>query len=288
MKRQNREMILPGNHSKGSPSSSGARAAIPASRDEEPYLSAPSLADSSEFHSKNSIDECSTKAGDENALWGHLGLTFPDAAHTKWYPVNSRQACLIRGKLASPVVANWVLVETLNNRLVAFRPTSAQRIWLLDDDCDAPEGDWHREGVFYDADGRSAEFYSALSDWIDDKRTRKDRFSEHHTDGVRTEVLNALEKVGVVDDPEEVADRFRRTIIHFAAGRRTVAYITKPENLSELIFKIEDAEDDEFVEISSVEEEFYSYYSLSMLRMIEIPKSELEPKVRSASKSRPR
>lgn len=235
-----------------------------------------------ELNRKNLATNAFETIGDGSVLWGHLGLLFADTASTKWYPVNEREASLIGRKLAAPNVPTWILAETLNNRFVAFRPSCVQLTWLLNDDCDAPEGNWDRESVFLDFDGRSTEFYEAVADWAADELWGSDNFAEKHSDAIRCEVLSMLKMKGLIDDPEKVSEALRQTTIHFAAGD-VMSYVADPRNLSELVFKAEDAENNDYFEISCADGEFIRYYNSSMLRMIEFPKSELLQGVPSAT-----
>ena len=90
-------------------------------------------------------------ADDADGFWGHLGLKLPSAGHTKWYPITVGEADRMRRILTGGFdTAEWAVIQTLNNRMLAFRPKQMQRIWLLDDDCDQPEGDWAWRAIWDD------------------------------------------------------------------------------------------------------------------------------------------
>ncbi len=81
-----------------------------------------------------------TEQPDDGQLWGHLGVRLSGDQLTRWYPVNQEQAGGIIRQLTSG--APWVAAVTLNNRALLVQPAAVQRLVILDDDADEPEGDW--------------------------------------------------------------------------------------------------------------------------------------------------
>ena len=80
--------------------------------------------------------------GAQDGCWGHIGLKF-DATPSQWFPVTAGTIDRVRGELVNIEDQQaWISFETLANKFVAFRPTAVRKIWLLDDACDQPEGDW--------------------------------------------------------------------------------------------------------------------------------------------------
>ena len=92
------------------------------------------------------------------ALWGHLGLRLAGDERTRWYPISDDQADALTAQLRSG--AAWITTATLNNRALLMQAAALQRLVLLDDDADEPDGDG---AVQWDnAVGYTQDVYEAL------------------------------------------------------------------------------------------------------------------------------
>jgi hypothetical protein len=100
----------------------------------------------------------------QDGFWGHIGLKVVDRP-AKWFPVTSGTAGRVRSELAA-IESNedWVAFPTLANRYVAIRPAGTRKIWLLDDACDGPEGDWEYDPPY---EGLPLEMYRAFDQMTD-------------------------------------------------------------------------------------------------------------------------
>ncbi len=225
----------------------------------------------------SSYDAVSSVSGVESAgtFWGHLGLRFVGKAKSKWYPLSSEEADRVRSNLyRSQDVSEWLVVETLNNHTLAFRPKQMQRIWLLDDACDAPEGDFEREAAWYNWEGLPAEVYLAMADWADGNSSGEGGPKSAYSEAIRESAVSLINLAGLTSRPDEVRSALRHTTIHFTDGSAT-QYGVNPENLLALA-ELEDDPDIQVVEISASGNDFESFYPARALTMIDIPTIELD------------
>ena len=100
----------------------------------------------------------------EDGWWGHFGIRLKGQDRSKWFPITIGTADRLSSKLANISSRDdWVVVETLNNRVLVFRPTTVNRIWLLDEAADQPDDDWDIPWDGYS--GKPGEFYKALENY---------------------------------------------------------------------------------------------------------------------------
>lgn len=223
-----------------------------------------------------SNDSASSGSGFESAgtFWGHLGLRFAGNAKSKWYPLSSEEADRVRSNLRrSQDVNEWLVVETMNNHTLAFRPKQLQRIWLLDDACDAPEGDFDREAPWHDWEGLPAEIYLAMADWADGNCSGKGGPKSAYSKAIQKAAVSMIQQAGLMNRPDDVRSALQHTTVHFTDGS-TTHYEVNPENLLALA-ELDDEPDTQVVEISASENDFESFYPASALTMIDIPTIEL-------------
>lgn len=206
-------------------------------------------------------------------FWGHLGLRLPGASHSKWYAVTKAEADQVRQELAAGYdVPEWIVTETLDNRVLAWRPKQMQRVWLLDDASDGPKGDWKHETQWDAGCGMSVEIYAEMADWADEQMESS---SKNQSTNLRREALSAIERGGFLANPQGLAAELRHTAIHFLDGT-TVEYEADRQNLVSISTDLEGNLASDFVEISGAESDFESFYPASQIRMVEIPMIELE------------
>lgn len=224
-----------------------------------------------------SPDESAAEGDDvegDSKCWGHLGLRFVGNPKSSWYPVSSEEADRVRRNLKrGEDVSEWIVVETMNNHTLAFRPKELQRIWLLDETCDAPEDTFDRQAPWHDWEGLPAKLYLAMADWADrdssDKRKRKKAYSK----AVEKMAISMIKRAGLANRPDEVRAALRHTTVHFTDGS-TTQYEVDPEDLLELA-ELDEEPGTQIVEISASQNDFESFYPTNALIMIDIPTIEL-------------
>jgi hypothetical protein len=203
-------------------------------------------------------------------FFGHIGLSFPGETQARWYPISMDERARLVERLAPGCSFQSLLfVKTMNNRLVCFNPKRMKRIWLLDDADESPEEDFDVSNGIDGYIGHSLEVYRALSEWLDGGT----EINSSATEADRA-AADAIIKAGAFDERrEELRTHLRDTIIHFVDGTMD-RYEVDRRNLHDLL-DIEWDSEAEVVEISSTDAKFQSYYSLDMLRMIDLPFTEL-------------
>jgi len=102
-----------------------------------------------------------------DGYWGNLGLLMKGRQFTKWYPISAQEKNHVERALQNDPGAElgWLIVQTLNNRILAVNLKAMRRIWLLDEACDQPDGDWKDFGDTIV--GLPLELYRGLSQWSD-------------------------------------------------------------------------------------------------------------------------
>jgi transcriptional regulator with XRE-family HTH domain len=102
--------------------------------------------------------------GYEDGWWGHFGVRLRGHKKSKWFPITLGVARGISSDLMSVSARDdWVCIETLNNRVLVFRPSTVNRVYLLDEAADQPGDDWEVPWDGYS--GQPGEFYRALEEY---------------------------------------------------------------------------------------------------------------------------
>ena len=104
----------------------------------------------------------------EDGWWGHFGVRLNGQDSSKWFPITLGVANRVSHELANTSSRErWLVVETLNNRILVFKPISVSRLWLLDEAADPPGDDWEVPWDGYS--GKAGEFYKALEEyyWVE-------------------------------------------------------------------------------------------------------------------------
>ncbi|MDO0945461.1 helix-turn-helix domain-containing protein [Chromohalobacter israelensis] len=100
----------------------------------------------------------------EDGWWGHFGVRLNGQDTSKWFPITLQEANRVSRVLSSITSREeWMIVETLNNRILVFRPTAVSRLWLLDEAADEPDDDWQISWDGYS--GKPGEFYKGLEEY---------------------------------------------------------------------------------------------------------------------------
>lgn len=100
----------------------------------------------------------------EDGWWGHFGISLKGQNKVKWFPIAIGMANRISSILANiDSKETWMIVETLNNRILVFKPSKINQLWLLDEAADQID-EWEVPWDGYE--GKPAEFYRALEEYI--------------------------------------------------------------------------------------------------------------------------
>ncbi|MEP0176220.1 MAG: helix-turn-helix transcriptional regulator [Paraglaciecola sp.] len=139
----------------------------------------------------------------DDGWWGHFGIRLKGHASSMWFPITigtANQVSNVIRNLSSR--EEWMVVETLNNRVLVLKPASMARLWLLDDAQDQPREDWNIPIDGYS--GQPGEFYRALEEYCEDWRAYDD-------DGVSEFVMS---KVNEFTDAHDLGvDEVRKMVI---------------------------------------------------------------------------
>lgn len=211
----------------------------------------------------------------EQRFWGHVGLRLPGANHTAWYPIAEGEASQLRSRLTTgPHGCEWLVIQTLNNRVLAFRPKQLQRVWLLDDASSAPSDDF-MSATPLDDELIAPEMYKAMAEWVDSRVAGSQNFEENNPSDLREMLIERITRAGFAEKPDELNRVLRHTTIHFSDGQ-LLRYEADRRKLASLIFYLECEADLEMAEIPHQDGDFEGFYSLDMLRLIDLPLIELE------------
>jgi len=212
-------------------------------------------------------------ADGSDGFYGHLGLRLPNTFYTRWYPVTEGEASKARKSLSSGFgVTDWVLTETLNNRVLAFRPDQMQRIWLLDETCDGPDDDFMPVTPFH-IEPLSIETYKAMAEWVDNGDAQSGDFNCNNSEDFRKEVKSKIERAGFMDKPSELYKFLHYTNFYFTDGQ-CFGFRALHSSLLHTISAIEEP-DERRVSLEASGGDFECFYSKEMLRLVEFPLIEL-------------
>lgn len=200
-----------------------------------------------------------------DGFWGHLGLLVPGADHSKWYPITEGESDRVWDALRNSDAPDWLVIQTLNNRVLAIAPKRIKRLWLLDDACDEPKGDWEWNEPLSPYQGLSMEVYRAMSAWaLDDVND----FETEYSDKLRALALEHIEEAGLLSDPEAVFRILHHATIYFRDGT-SVSQSVEPEAVADAVLEIDSETDVVYLPASGGD--FDSFYPLDALTLIELP-----------------
>ncbi|MFL6856904.1 MAG: helix-turn-helix domain-containing protein [Allosphingosinicella sp.] len=176
-------------------------------------------------------DDATTGSNDdEEVFWGHLGLLYPGWKEPEWYPIGGDTRDRLWSALRNLDVDDrdrWVMCETLNNRMLAFRPDGLERAWLVDDDCDGPEGFWNPSFPLHDYSGHPTVVYRAMEEWLEGEWGIEEGDEEEQD---RRKIVEDLIKEAKLQDPDKLHAFLHHTIVHTNAGTAFSVWI-EPEDL---------------------------------------------------------
>jgi transcriptional regulator with XRE-family HTH domain len=196
----------------------------------------------------------------EDGWWGHLGVKLPGHDQSKWFPITlgtaDRVAARLRGYEEDE---KWIIVETLNNRMLVINPLATRRLWLLDDAQDEPSGDWSIPIDGYS--GQPAEFYKALEKYTDVEKHDLPESIVKHIEG-----FTDVEDLG----EDEINQLLFDTHIHDGSGA-CASYWVDAAKLVELVESIEFEAPPRIIDLSC--DSFDSYFPSNHIAMIDMPRT---------------
>lgn len=241
---------------------------------------------------------------DQDGFWGHVGLKLEEGP-TKWFPVTAGAAARVRSDLnAVDGPDDWISFETLANKVVACRPWTLRKIWLLDDACDGPGGDWEQhlpyQGLpleMYRAFDRLHEVPLAPEDWDAAAASIPGMDEAGHATGDPDTWATYLETLSTAFEDEAsdaflasvtaafVADKLYDDDIFFRARHYTEVYFTdgtseafwaEPEDLSAFEFEVDLEQVPAMVRLEHFGGAAEPYYASSRLAAVIMPLLDLE------------
>ena len=129
----------------------------------------------------------------EDGFWGHVGIRLPTKAKTSWYPVTTSTMNKVFANIQSFDKNNWITFQTLNNKMVIFRASSAQFVTFLDEADDSVcSDDWELSPDAYE--GWSEEIYRCLEEYY---------FDLHGEDEFSSNLIELTKKLAEEHDLDE-------------------------------------------------------------------------------------
>jgi transcriptional regulator with XRE-family HTH domain len=174
----------------------------------------------------------SANRSNNDGFWGHFGILLKGQEFSKWFPITLGAANQVSSVMRSiSFKEEWMVVETLNNRVLVLKPASIARLWLLDDGQDQPEEDWNIPIDGYS--GQPGEFYKGLEEYCDDS-------CEWGEDGVSEYVMDKVDEFTDAHDlgEVEVKKMVLETHIYNLQGVEFSHYVNEL-NLAEIVSGIE-------------------------------------------------
>jgi transcriptional regulator with XRE-family HTH domain len=207
-------------------------------------------------------------ARNQDGFWGHIGLMLPNEAKSAWFPITSGESRRVMQNLQG-TESGWVTVSTLNNRVLAFNPSSFKKISLVDDNEDQISDDWD---VTWDGyQGYSPEIYKALEMRLSDAYSDEE-FNTEYSDAIRETVDEIIKDNQLSDGRRE--SLVLHTHIHHTDGM-TSSFIGEPNDL----IQISECAEDEVGNVFSIAESGcgrYFFFASSSVRLIDMPQTKIE------------
>lgn len=192
-------------------------------------------------------------------FWGHLGVQLPGPSSTRWYPISAEVADLASRCLAGAGEDHpWLMIPTLNNRLLWLNVDFVKSISLRGDSASQDPDDWE---LGWDGEGGyPLEVYRALAhSVIGGAEEASERFRQAVEDVIKEERLT----------PELIMARVVVTTIHFNDG--TSKHVLPDErNLWSLVAEME-VEPPKILDLSNEEEDVDMYVPSASLAMVDAP-----------------
>ena len=165
------------------------------------------------------------------SFWGNVGLQFPGDKLSRWYPVTIAEAQRIETQMQSVTEqAPWVVVSTLNDRMLVVNGPAVKQLSLLREAADPPGDDWELGWDSYC--GLPPEIYRALARWAAFEIEDNDAGEPSESDTFMAAVEDVVKKYDFT--PELVAQRITLTLVRYKDGSER-RYTVKPSLLYQAV-----------------------------------------------------
>lgn len=197
--------------------------------------------------------------------WGHIGIGINNLTQTLWFPITLNTANRVSRILANyESQSEWIVLDTLNNRTLAFEASRLKHIWLLDENADPPNSDWIAPD---DYSGRPGEFYKALEAFcIEADGLGLDK-NEEVSDYSKKDIDNFTEVHDL--DSELVRELITQTHI-YSTTSGLQSHIIEAERLANFIFNIQ-LESAILLDFSNEEAGYELYVPSKNVSLIDMP-----------------
>lgn len=98
--------------------------------------------------------------GDKSGYWGNIGILLKNRKFSTWYPITTQTMETLFSRLQSVERNSWLIFQTLNNKMVIWRPLYARTVTFLNEAEDDVDGDW--EVGPDDVEGWPQEIYECM------------------------------------------------------------------------------------------------------------------------------
>lgn len=203
---------------------------------------------------------------DLSGYWGNIGLLHPHDEKTKWYPISHQE---LRHAYASVQHSGTtqipVKTETLNNRLLIFRPQALERVWFLDEACDQPDDDW--DVGFDEVEGMPPEVYGGLEMYLNESDSWERETTAHFRG-----LIEGIVRENNLDT--EVLRRLLEYTFIRTTGGRTFEYIADAADLLSLACSCEETQYGELEPVFRLNADFdlfESFYCWDQLAYVDAP-----------------
>lgn len=203
-----------------------------------------------------------------DGFWGHLGILLPGAEHSKWYPITEGEYDRAWDALRSFEAPDWLVIQTLNNRVLALAPKRVKRIMLLDDACDELKDDWEWKEPLGAYQGLSLEVYRAMSAWALDGMGDSSAFKEEYSETLRALAMEHITDAGLIKEDEAVFRILHHATIHFRDGASR-SHAVEPTAVVDAVLEIESGA--HIAYLPAAGGDFEGFYPLDELVLIELP-----------------
>jgi transcriptional regulator with XRE-family HTH domain len=148
--------------------------------------------------------------GGREHFWGHLGVRLPTDKFTRWFPITMARADYVDRAIAmADTDKPWIVVPTLNNRLLLINVPQVQYVYMLDDDADQVGGDWELGWDSYQ--GHSIDVYRALA-----SRAYGELDEDEYSESFRLGLEDLIKEQEL--DEDAIRERVLETVVHFQNG----------------------------------------------------------------------
>jgi len=209
-----------------------------------------------------------------DGFWGHLGVLLPGKPDHHWFPITSGEQERISLNLQSPThFSGWLVVATLNNRVLLINPNAVQRIRLLDDAADQPSDDsWNLTWDGYQ--GLPPEVYSAIGDYFCNEQA----FDADYSEALKRITTDQIEEHGIGD--EDAFKLLECTSLYLVSGVEVV-FCANADELFSLTLEA-DCQTPERIVLSNEDSGEFNFFPVQQVALISMPLTQYQRAARAS------